>query len=266
MMRIGLCANMSAKDPWGVGYECIPELSRMGFDFVELPLTPMANMPDAAFEDEVLGRLAGAGIPCGACNIFFPGDVRLTGPDADLGRIGDYVKRALPRAARAGAEVVVLGSSGARNLSHGTTPAQGYVQLAEALGVIAGIAARHSIRIAIEPLNRLESNIVNSYLSALYLAALSRAPNVGALVDAYHFALGNEPLSDLCTCLPIHVHYAEPLGRKLPDCPSDWGRAFFGQLRAIGYEGMVSLEGVAGEPFGQSASQALNAMQALCQI
>lgn len=262
-MRYGLCANMDARDAWGVGFERIPVLKNLGYDYVELPLAQMVQMPEIAFEQEVLSRLACFGLRCETCNNLFPASVRLTGPEADSGRISEYVDRAMALAARAGAKVVVMGSSGARNLPEGVTIAEGYRDLSRALGILSPAAARHGIEIAIEPLNRLESNLLNSYLSSLYLAALSGTPNVGALVDAYHFGMGNEPLDNLLVQPPVHVHYAGLLGRMLPRKPDAFGCAFFLHLREAGYDRRVSLEGYAGTDFEASAAQALAAVRAM---
>lgn len=262
-MKYGLCVNMDARDEWGVGYERIAIVAELGYDYVELPLAQMTAMPEAAFEREVLGALGASGIPCRACNNFFPADVRLTGSAADLARISAYVEAAVSRAARAGARVIVMGSSGARNLPRGTTQAEGYRQLADALRVIAPIAGASGIHIALEPLNRLESNILNSYQSGLYLAALSGQENVGTLVDAFHFGLGNEQPSDLSICAPSHVHFATLLGRKLPECADSAGRAFFGALKDAGYDGRVSLEGFFGQDFEASAKLALAVLREL---
>ena len=260
-MQFGVCIGAGGLDQWGVGYSRIPNAAKLGFDYVELPLFQVAAMPDAAFEDELLWRLTDVGIPALACNCFFPGDVRLTGPERDEGKIAEYTERALERAERAGVQVVVLGSGDARNLSPETNTADGYQQFAASLRIAAPIAAKHGIKIAIEPLNRLESNIVTSYLAGLYAAALSGEPNVGTLVDAYHFGLGNEPLSDLSVCTPMHVHYADLLGRKVPKRAGEWGNMFFAALRQTGYDGLVSLEGGIDGEFDETAGVALEALR-----
>jgi D-psicose/D-tagatose/L-ribulose 3-epimerase len=262
-VRYGLCLNMDAKDRWGVGYERIGQLAKIGYDYVELPLAQMLDMPDSAFEQEVLERLEVAGIPCGACNNLFPAGVRLTGPGVDAQQISDYAERAMSLAGRVGASVVVMGSSGARNLDAGVMPASGFRQLAKALSILAPAAKKRGIRIAIEPLNRLESNILNSYISALYLAALSGQPNVGALVDGYHFGMVNEPMDDLLIEAPGHVHYAELLHRALPQHPAPFGRAFFRHLKESGYSGTVSAEGYAGADFEHRAALALDVLREL---
>ena len=265
-MKFGICANINAKDQWGVGFDAIPMLASLGYDYLELPLMQMVSMPEEAFDEEVAGRLSAANIRCGACNCFLPGSVRLTGGEVSAAQIEEYVGRAMARAARIGAPVVVLGSSGARNVPAGTSVAEGYQQLAHALRIIGPIAARWGIQIAIEPLNPIESNIVNTYMSGLYLAALAAQPNVGTLVDAYHFCLVNEPLADLYACAPTHVHYADLQGRLIPKAPSATGRAFFAALKDSGYNGRVSLEGsiAPGAELSRSAALALDALRTMC--
>lgn len=256
-MKFGLCANMDARDSWGVGYERIATLKKLGYDYVELPLAQVVAMDEDVFEREVLGAIKEYALPCHALNNFFPASVRLTGSEADPAAIEAYAQMAIGRAARMGALVIVLGSSGARNLLQDTGLSQGMRQLADALGIIAPIARARGIQIALEPLNRLESNILNSYQSGLYLAALSGQSNVKTLVDAYHFGIGNEPLSDLLICPPIHVHFAQVFGRKLPERADETQILFFKALRDAGYDGCVSLEGYAGPDFETSAKYAL---------
>lgn len=254
-MRIGCCVSMQAEDEWGVGYARIPALASLGFNYVELPLAQMTAMPDSAFAQDVLPRLAD--IPCETCNNFFPAAIKLTGPDRDMQRIRTYAEQALARAAAVGARTIVLGSGGARNLPPAYAKEDGYAEIAEALQVIAPIALQHGMTIALEPLNRMESNLLNSYQSCLYLAALSRQDNVGALADSYHLLVGNEPLSNLAACRPMHVHVAETLSRQLPHQCVTWPlRAFLASLQEAGYSARISLEGYAVGEYEASLAEA----------
>ena len=70
------------------------------------------------------------------------------------------------------------------------------------------------------------------------------------LGDTYHMAAGNEPLSALAEAgeLLWHVHMARPQNRAYPsrqDPQQDQEAyaALFSTLRAMGYEGRVSVEG-----------------------
>ena len=262
-MLFGLCTNMNAKDEWGVGYEQLPVLAALGFDYAEMPVVQMVAMPEEAFEKYVVKGLRESGIPCLASNNFLPATVRLTGTDANPEAIRSYAVRALDRLAPLGVQTIVLGSAGARNLPAGFSVAEGYEQMCRALDVIAPLAAQRGIVISLEPLNRLESNLLNEYETGLWLAQKSGQPNVGCLVDAYHLRVGNGHLEGLIQCAPSHVHYARTLGRRLPEAPEMEDKIFFAALKAAGYEKLISLEGYAPEGLAEAAGKALAVLRAL---
>ena len=256
-MKYGICVGIK---------DAFEALDQVGYDYIELPLALIAALSDAEF-DELVARLTMSNIKCEACNVLLPGTIKLTGDNVDMQHIKTYIEGAMARAAKIGAQVVVMGSSGSRNVPLGTSIEKGYAQLAEALNLIGAIAAKHGIDIAIEPLNDNESNIVTTYMSGLYLAALANQPNVGTLVDAYHFCLVNEPLSNLYAKKPMHVHYADKLGRRIPQVSNPTGIAFFDALKVSGYDGRVSLEGAMapGCDWLESATEAFKALKAMCE-
>lgn len=135
-MRFGCCLNMIAKGPDGTGIEYIEALAKAGFDYAELPLAEMMALPDGQFQ-ELVRRVAGSGVHCEACNNFFPKTERLTGESADLGKSLDYARRAMDRAALLGAERIVFGSGGAKNVPEGFPMEKGYAQVVELLGRLA---------------------------------------------------------------------------------------------------------------------------------
>lgn len=266
-MLFGCCANMQAEDSWGVGYGRIASLARLGMDYVELPLAQMTNMPEKDFQEKVLDALEENGIPCHACNNFFPASIRLTGPERDEDLIRGYGEKALGRAAVLGVKVVVLGSSGARNLPPGFGWEQGTVQMAENLRILAPIADRLGICIALEPLNRIESNILNTYREGFDLAEKAAEPNVGVLVDAYHFNVGNEDTDALRTYAPLHVHVAQTLERRVPVGPDDPLLAlFFEALLQRGYKDRISLEGFTTGDYEEEMGRALAYVRGMCAV
>ena len=56
-MKFGYCVNMIAQDDHGIGYEQLPMLKRVGFDYVELPLAQIMTMGDRAFRTGPLAAL-----------------------------------------------------------------------------------------------------------------------------------------------------------------------------------------------------------------
>lgn len=242
-MKFGYCVNMIARDPEGIGLDWIPQLKANGFDYVELPLAQMMALDDKEFESGPLRALEQSGLRCMSCNNFFPGSCRLTGPQPDPAL--DYAGRALQRAARLGAERVVFGSSGARNVPLGFPRDAALDQIVELLIRLGDMASQHGITIVIEPLNISESNVINSFEQGVELARRAAHPHVAMLVDSYHLRMQQEPDEHLLQGADLlrHVHLARPLGRSLPHALDEEDyEAFFRRLRQIGYDGAVSIE------------------------
>lgn len=245
MLKFGYCANMIAQESNGIGYEQIPLLKRTGFDYVELPLAQLMTMGDKAFRTGPLAALESAGLPCRACNNFFPATYRLTGPGVDMDSALAYAETALHRAAILGATHVVFGSAGARNMPRGFDAFTALSQLATLLRRLGDLAGSFGITLVIEHLNLAESNLVNRFSQGLHLARETNHPHVAVLVDLYHLRLSHEPIEDLVDAgnRLKHVHIARTLKRSLPlpDDEEDYV-CLFKQLKQINYAGDVSVE------------------------
>ena len=264
-MLFGVCASMlPGFGPRGVG-EIARGLKALGFDYVELPVMNLMELEDRQFFELVEQPLKESGLPCPRMNSFLPAFQRLTGPEARLDEAMAFARLAFARAERLGARVIVFGSGGARNRPLGFPREQGFVQLADFLRNIAPLAAGHGISLAVEHLNRLESNLINSYREACALAEAAGQDNVGPLLDSYHLGLSNEPLEEIKACgrPPLHAHTARTLGRGMP-CPGDeedYG-LLLRTLRAAGYDGTLSVEGYARADWREEAALALRTLRA----
>lgn len=260
LMRYGYCVNMIASDPFGVGYDWIPRLAELGFDYVDLPMAQMMAMDDAAFQTHVRTPLAASGLPCVCVNNLFPAHIRLTGPDADPDAALSYCKKAFERAQALGAVRAVFGSSGARNVPFGWPRDRAEGQLAELLRELSPLAAAYGITFVIEPLNRGESNILTGIADSMCLYRTVSRENVCMLVDFYHMSLSGEDASDIAAVRGAlrHVHIARPLGRGLP-CNGDGEDypAFLSALRGIGYDAEISIEAYVPEGGAQAVKDSL---------
>ena len=262
-MKIGVCGYLTGKNADGSEFDLLAQARQVGFDYVELPLSTLAGLSEVEFA-AVRERIQQAGIPCEACNVFFPGTLRLTGLEVDNRKTRAYLELALGRAAQVGAKVVVFGSAGARNVPDGFPIAQGWMQIYHMLAQAGPIAAMHGITIAIEPLNRAESNILQTAAEGFTMSTLVGHPNVLLLVDYYHMARDGEDCGIIRTARERihHAHFADPDGRGYPAGPKDHFNDFFGALKDSGYSGRVSLE--AGyQDFARQAPIALEVMRTL---
>lgn len=248
-MKLGCCLNMLGTPEDDIGQCWIDCAKTAGYDYVELPLAQVMALSSQGF-DTLLHRLEQVGIPCESCNNFFPASVRLTGPDAEPERIGRYVDKALERAHRLGAKVIVFGSSGAKNVPEGFPMETAFQQIVEVLRMVGPKARQVGIEIVIEPLNRQESNIITNLTEGADLMRRVGDSQVALLVDYYHYAMEQETLSTLEQYLPLirHVHFAEPVGRVIPTAPRKAYESFFAVLVNGGYNGRVSIEGYSRDP------------------
>mgnify|MGYP000938892345 CR=1 FL=1 len=233
-MRFGICATADQ----------LEQVKQLGYDYGELPLSTTAALSDAEFA-ALVTQTKQIGLPIEAFNLFFPRHIRLTGPNADLTAAWAYARAALARAEALGGRVVVFGSGGARNVPDGFPLEQAWAQLVELLDGLEPIAADHGITIAIEPLNRLESNIILSVADGLRLAKQVNKPHIQVLADSYHMLRESEDAAILKKAgrRLVHCHTARGLERVYPTEPDEHLRSFFAGLKRAGYHGRVSVEG-----------------------
>ena len=262
-LRLGCCGSMISPVTDPLGAAIAGQLAAAGFDYLELSLRDLAALSESAQAD-LSAELRRAGIGCEACNNFFPPDIRLTGPAADLSGALRYAERALAAAARLGATTVVFGSSGARNVPAGFSVKAAWSQLHALLSALGSIAARHHITIAIEHLNRSESNILNTVAEGWRMMREVGHPRVRLLVDAYHLQQENESSSIVAEVARdvAHVHVAEGADRVFPSGDDAALRDFFAHLRASGYTGRCSIEAFTRD-FSADAPRALRVCREL---
>lgn len=219
--------------------------SEIRYDYVELPIAQLSQLSENEFL-QVQKQLEEAGIPCEACNNFFPTDLRLTGPDADQAKALVYAEKALQRAAKLGAKAVVFGSGPAKMVPMGFSLEAGYQQIVSLLKEVNKIARENEIEIVIEPLRKAECNLINTFEEGCKLAKDVAGSNVAVLVDFYHFTVEKEPIEHLLRYgkqYLRHVHFANPNGRVFPASITEAAyRPFIGALHEIGYNGRVSCE------------------------
>ena len=251
-MKFGCCLNMVSTQPDGTGIEWIETLSAAGFDYAELPAAQMMALDEEAF-GALCGKVKASGIPCETSNNFFPAFMRLTGPDADLSSILEYVRRTAARLQMLGVQFLVFGSGPAENVPDGFPREEGYRQVVQLLKEAAPIVRAHGITIVIEPLRRAECNLINTFAEGVQLARDVDEEAVKVLVDFYHLTEEAEPLQHLIDSggeYLRHVHFANPAGRLIPSLrdETDYG-PFIGALKEIGYDLRVSCEAYAAGSF-----------------
>jgi len=245
-----------------VGY-CSPlkdleAVKAAGFDYAELRTSEVAGLSDAEYE-ALLSRHKQLALPTPVSNLFVPKEVRLSGPTIDPAQQLAYVKKAFERVSRLGVRIVVFGSSAARNFPEGFSKDEAFRQLVDFLKRIGPEARARGITVAIEPLRRQESNIINSAAEGLELALAAGDPNVDLMIDYYHLAQEKEDPGIVLRAREHirHLHIANPAGRVFPLRADESDYApFFANLKKIGYRARISVE-ASSKDFAAEAPQAI---------
>lgn len=220
-----------------------PAVKEAGYDYIELTVAGDL-VPDEGENAWAEKRRAIEAMPvvAEAFNSFIRTG-KITGPEADFDRLRRYVDTALDRAAQVGGKIIVFGSGGARTVPEGFPREEAERQIVRFLNLCADAAERTGVVVVVEPLNREESNILNTVAEgARFVQAVNR-PGVRNLADTYHMEKDGEPIGDVAKygAVLTHTHTADT-GRFAPGTGSYDHAAFFRELRRAGYAGRLSIE------------------------
>lgn len=224
------------------------------FDYLELVVANLAPLEDEATFAPRMQALKTSPLPIRALNSFIPAEIKVVGAAVDWPLVERYVNTAIHRAVALGAQTIVFGSGGARAVPADYPRVKAWMQLVRFLNLCADAAEDQGLTIAIEPLNRAESNIINTYLEGVQLARDVDRRSVRVLADIYHMMQDDEPLDDLLQAPEwlAHVHLADT-DRRHPGSGVYPLREFFALLREVDYSGAASIECRWGDDFAAEA-------------
>ena len=128
------------------------------------------------------------------------------------------MRKAFDRAKVLGIKIIVLGSGGARKVPDGFSQDEAWKQLVEFAKRIAPEAKKRGIVVAVEPLQKGETNTINTAAEGLKWVKAVNHPNFQLMVDFYHLSLEKEDPAILVSAKRNikHIHIANPAGRKFP--------------------------------------------------
>ncbi|RAP77527.1 sugar phosphate isomerase/epimerase family protein [Paenibacillus montanisoli] len=236
---------------WCRGIEDAQQLHAYGLDYIECPLSAL-QLENETQHQKLLPAYLESPLPVYAFNVFFPGDLKVVGPDADPERIRRYLHRAAKTMNRIGAKIAVLGSGRARAIPEGWEWNRAEDQLLLVLSWISEEFTGSGVTLAIEPLNKKETNLIGSVAEAVRFAKQINHSTIRVLADFYHMDEEGEALNTLTAHKDwlAHIHIADT-GRLSPGTGQYPYAEFAAQLQAAGYKGGISAECTADDPGAQ---------------
>ena len=165
--------------------ELAPRIAGWGFDVIELPIENPGDWDPVG----AASLLASVGLGATVCAVMPRGRELVAAPAELVTATQDYLRACVDAAATVGSGVVAgpMYSSVGRTWRFGPVERSALaVELRDALAPVADHAAELGVRLAVEPLNRYETSVVNTVEQGLELIDGLPPSAVGLTLDIYH--------------------------------------------------------------------------------
>jgi sugar phosphate isomerase/epimerase len=229
----------------------IRRLAKYGYDGIEISYDSVALGPGAPGSAAVRETLVENGIECvGSISLMFAGrDLIHADPDVRAASV-EYLKNCITmikelRGDDGGGTMSIVPSEVGK-VKEMASPEQEWEWAIEGLKEVNAHANGEGVRIALEALNRFETNFLNRHDQALLLAQ-EVGDDVGVCLDVYHM---NQEEADMYQAFRnagdrlFDVHVADNNRMACGQGQLDWA-AILGTLKEIGYDGSITVEFVA---------------------
>jgi D-psicose/D-tagatose/L-ribulose 3-epimerase len=223
--------------------DLVDKVAGMGFDLIEICVEDPATIDPKAIRQ----RAEAAGIRTTVCGAFGP-DRDMSSDDPAVRRNAiDYVNTCSDIAQTLGADIVVGPMYSAVGRTRMAEPEERAAQralAAEGIREAAVYAQERGVRLGIEPLNRFETDLINTVDQGVVLVEEVGRPNVGLLLDTFHMNIEERDI-------PAALRRAGPHIFEFHACSSDRGTPgkdhlpwpeMASALRDAGFDGPVVIE------------------------
>jgi len=243
-LAVAIAGEQARPDAFVVfrGFESsIRRAAELGYDGVELAM----KSPDEIPPDRLAALLDAARIGVSAVStgqVYADSGLSLTDADPDRrARAVETLRGLVNLAARFGRR---LNIGRVRGRVAGRDPARVRALLAESLRALADHAGPLGVQLVVEPVNRYETDFLNSVAEAADFLREARVPGLALMPDLFHMNIEDR---DIAAALREHaaaigyVHLADSNRRAPGQGHTDFG-AVFGALRAAGWQGWLGVE------------------------
>lgn len=218
-------------------------VAALGYDVIEVCI----ENPALLTADSLNHHAERTGLAVGICGAFGP-DRDVSTDDTERSRAGvAYLEHCIDLAAAVGSPHVagpMYAPTGQTRMLPPEERAAQRRRAADGLRAAADYAGERGVTLAIEPLNRFETDLVNTTEQALELLELIGADNVGLLIDTFHMNIEEKSIGDavrLAGAKVFHVQVSEN-DRGTPGSGHVPWQEFFASLDDIGYDGQIVVE------------------------
>jgi D-psicose/D-tagatose/L-ribulose 3-epimerase len=223
--------------------ELFPKIKSMGFDAVEIPV----EYPEKIDAKKVKAALEQHGLEAVVCGAFGPSR-DLTNDDPEVHKnCFNYIRECLDLCNAWDARFLAGPMYSSVGKARMVPPEQRKKEWDRAVVNIYKVclmAQARGLQIALEPLNRFESDMINTAEDVLRLVNEVNHPAARIMLDGFHMAIEERDLEQAITSVGsklIHLQVAENY-RGTPGTGQTPWDSFKRGLKNVGYTGIVSIE------------------------
>ncbi|MFC0506681.1 sugar phosphate isomerase/epimerase family protein [Micromonospora costi] len=217
-----------------------------GFDVLELPV----ETPDDWDPKRAAQVLADHGLGATVCLVMPPGRELVAADRATVRSTQDYLRTVVDVAVTVGSAVIAGPAYASVGRTWRLSPAEraaAYAQLRESLAPVAAHAGEAGVTVAVEPLNRYETSLLNTIGQTL--DAIGDLPHCGVALDLYHQNIEETDVPAAIRSAAGRVAHVQVCGndRGTPGTDHlDWP-AILAAVDATGYAGPLCIESFTAE-------------------
>ncbi len=217
-----------------------------GFDVLELPV----ENPGDWSPDHAARVLADHGLGATVCLVMPPGRELVATDPATVKSTQDYLREVVDTAATVGSTVIAGPAYTSVGRTWRLSPAErvaAYAELRDNLAPVLDHAGAAGVTIAVEPLNRYETSLLNTLGQTL--DALGDLPHCGVAIDVYHQNIEEKDLTGAIRAAAGRIAHVQVCGndRGAPgDDHLDWP-AILAAVTDAGYGGPLCIESFTGD-------------------
>jgi D-psicose/D-tagatose/L-ribulose 3-epimerase len=222
----------------------IRRLAKYGYDSIEISYDSVELSPGAPGTKAVKQMLKDNGIGCyGSISLMFTGRDLIHADPAVRANSVDYLTKCTQMVADLDGSTMSIVPSEVGKVKAMASPDEEWQWAVEGLKQVRDYANKVGVRIAVEPLNRFETNFINRHDQALVLAE-AVGPDVGACLDVYHMNMED---ADMFKAIEkagsklFDLHVADNNRMACGMGAINWER-LVGTCKQIGYEGSITVE------------------------
>ena len=220
----------------------IRRLARYGYKSIEL-----SGEPEVFDTKELRKLLADNGIACwGAVSLMFEGRDLIHADEAVRATSIKYLNDCITMAKELDGYEMTIVPSQVGKVAAMDTPEQEWAWAVESLKEVYAHAQKEGIRMALEPLNRFETNFLNRADQALLLAE-QVGPDCGVCIDTFHLNIEEANMIEAIKNSKdrlVDFHVADNNRMACGMGALDWP-LIVSTLKEIGYDGALTVEFVA---------------------